>query len=300
MDVKYLLQKILKKGLVYLAIQRQNGIIKNKIQINTRDDKNKFRVNVKWIKFILITILFLITTTLFLMSPVFNIKKIQIVGNEHYNVETILNTTTIKVGNNGFKVLFSGSRNFLTLRNYKEEKYLKRSLPYIESCVIKFNIPGTLVIQIHERTPMGKIPFMGKYLYIDGKGIIIDVIDESSSTELPVIKGVDFDKYELGQALITEKKESINSVVRILDSMEKSDRNTELKIYDLLNTIDVSDINQIILEIDHRLEVNMGELEDLDYRIDFLKQILLKSLRQNEKGLIDFTKGINPSFIPEN
>jgi len=40
-------------------------------------------------------------------------------------------------------------------------------------------------------------------------------------------------------------------------------------------------------------------LENLNYRISVLKHVLLKNLKKEDKGLLDFTVGQNPVFMPD-
>ena len=50
--------------------------------------------------------------------------------------------------------------------------------------------------------------------------------------------------------------------------------------------------------VDSRLVANYGDLYDISYRIKMSKQIIQKNIDKNEKGILDFTKGDYPVFIP--
>jgi cell division protein FtsQ len=58
-------------------------------------------------------------------------------------------------------------------------------------------------------------------------------------------------------------------------------------------------MKRICIQLDSRILVNLGDLQDLDYRMAFLKEILLEKLNKNDKGTLNFTTGESPEFIPD-
>jgi cell division protein FtsQ len=154
-------------------------------------------------------------------------------------------------------------------------------------------------INFIEREPVGCVPYLGSNLIVDNESYVLDIIKDMPPHNLPIIKGLRFNNYELGQKLSTENPESLNAVITILDVIKTSDKKDRFKLLDIINSIDVGDLKKIIFLIDSRIVLNLGDIEELEYKIAATKQILLKNVKKEDKGLLDFTIGENPTFIPD-
>jgi len=267
---------------------------------NIRKKRNKeFKRSYKWIKFILVFILFGVTLVLLLYSPLFNVMEIEISGNRHYEASAITDLLDISIGSNGFKNMGKDLTGIFTLRYKGIEQKIEKNCPYIKEARVKYYPPSKVLVDIKERNPMGIIPYLGTSLLMDKEGYIVDTVKSEEKYDLPVIKGIEFEYYELGKKPEVQNPESIKKVIKVINTVNSSDAVTEFKLYELIESIDVSNQKGICLFMDSRLVVNLGELEDLGYRINVLKYIYLRNINKDDKGLIDFTVGDNPVFIPE-
>jgi len=127
----------------------------------------------------------------------------------------------------------------------------------------------------------------------------LEAIKKENSRALPLMLGLNYEKYKLGQALKIENWDSFEKGLMLFDSIASSDIEYEEKLASLIDSIDVSDTSNIYISIDSRLHVNFGELEDISYNISLLKEIFFKRLAGTKgKGVLDLTID-NPVFIPE-
>jgi len=261
--------------------------------------KKKFKRGRFWLKFILI--IGLLSATLFLLaiSPLFNIDGIEVKGNNHYSSAAIVEIADISTGSNGFKVIGKDLKSILSLRYGTAEKRILSSCPYIKDAEVRYAIPRKVYINIVERNPIGVIPYLGTSLLIDEEGYVLDTVKEPGKDKLITIKGFEFENYELGKKLVLENEYSLENAVDVMKAMEDSDKNDRFKILGLVEGVDVSDGENIRLFVDSRLVVNLGDLQDISYRIGVVKEILQKNLKKKERGLLDFTTGENPIFTPE-
>ncbi|MCR4434520.1 MAG: FtsQ-type POTRA domain-containing protein [Clostridiales bacterium] len=253
-----------------------------------------------WLKFLLAIIAFLSALILLALSPLFNINRIDVEGNQHYKSEDIASAANIVIGSNGFKTIGNDVKSLLLLRDGKAEKNILDSHPYIKEVKVKFNLPDKILISIWERTPVCLVPYHGTYLILDREGYVLDASDNVDKNGLPQVKGFKFDRYELGKELKVDNPDKFDALFKVIDTVESSDKESSFKMAGIINYIDVSDLSKVYLLLDSRIMVNLGGLDDLNYKVTFLKQIYQMNLKKSDKGLLDFTMGKNPRFMPEN
>ncbi|MCX7922353.1 MAG: FtsQ-type POTRA domain-containing protein [Clostridia bacterium] len=251
------------------------------------------------LKRVIVFVLFTVTLVLLALSPLFNITKVEVYGNQHYKSDSIVNATDIVIRNNGFKILSKGIKNIFLLRYMEAEQSIEESHPYIKDVKVKYVIPNRFRIDIIERKPVVSIPYIGTNLIMDKEGVILDAVDDAKRPSIPVVTGLKFERYELGQPLHMNNPESLRIINTLIETIAQSEKGTGVKLTGLIKYMDVSDLNKVMINLDSRITVNLGNLDNLAYRLDFLKQIYAKGLKKNEKGFLDLTTGNNPNFIPD-
>jgi len=250
------------------------------------------------IKTILVIVLCAAAFTCFALSPVFNISVIEVEGSSHYSKTTLVDMLELSPGDNAFRYLAKDIPGLFMLRYTEEEERIRKACPYIKDVKVKFTPPAKVLVQVAERTPVGVLPYLGTSLLMDEEGYILEAAADNEYG-LPVIKGIEFDRYELGKRPFIEKPETLDNAVRLINIINKEDSGSDFKIYNLINWIDLSDGQQICMLLDSRLVIKLGDLRDIRYKINMLKTIYEKNIKSTDKGMIDFTLSENPVFIPE-
>jgi len=221
----------------------------------------------KKIRFLFVTIFICsIIGVMILSTPIWNISTIEIEGNLYYNNEEIINQSEI------YKKM-----HILKINKKRSVKALQ-NLPYIHKAKISLTYPSSVNISIIERKPIGYVPFFGTYLSIDKTGQVLDQRESNELEGLPVVEGLKFDKFILGELLEVENEDSIMVIIEMTTLMEK---------YDLLDKavkIDVEDLGKIHLYI-NSLDVIIGEMSDLDKKIQWLCEII----DNYEMGILDLS-----------
>lgn len=267
---------------------------KNKV----KNVQNKEKKNRKKLEIILVLFLSIVVLVMFMMSPIFNISEFIVYGSSRYTTQEIIKASGVSTGVNGFKNIGGNYKHYISLRYGQAEKNLTQKYPYIKEAIVRYSIPDTVIIEITEREPLMLVPYLGTYLIVDRDGYVVETSGDKEKYNLPEVKGLKFTKYEIGQPLIFENKKIFNEVIFLIDTLTKEDKNDNLKIVELINSIDISDKNNIHLTIDNRIMVNIGSIEKIDYKIRSLKQIYYKNIGDDEKGFLNFTTGDYPVFIP--
>jgi len=261
--------------------------------------RKKFKKRRFWLRLILILLLTAAVLIPMALSPLCNISRIEVAGNRHYMSSEITDVIDIGVGENGFKIIGRDILGLFTFRCKKAEADILKKCTYVKSVVVKYLVPDKIHIMIEERNPMCAIPHLGSYLIMDDEGVIIDIVADAKDQNLPVVKGIRFESYEMGQALKLDNSDSMENIYTLINAIKKSDDGSSYKLEEMVDYIDVSETKEVSLLIDSRIVVNLGDLRDLDYRISVLKYILQNILKSEDRGILDFTAGEKPIFRQE-
>ena len=253
-----------------------------------------------FLEFIFLSGMLSVILILLALSPLFEVKSIAVNGSERYSEEDIIIASGLRTGINGFKAIGSSLDDILSFRYGAAEDAVKKDHPYIKDIVVKYVLPDKIEMSIQERVPFAVVPFYGTYLLVDNEACVLETFNGENTKSLPLIKGLKFEGYKLGQALEFEVEENFLLAVDLINQLSKSDEKSEFKLLPQVDYFDVKDAENICLFYDSRIIVNLGDLRELGYRIDFMKEILQKNIRKDEKGRLDFTLSKNPSFIPNN
>lgn len=222
----------------------------------------------------MLSLLFLISYGIYHVSTSskYNIAKVEFTGNIIYDIETLIDTAGVPIGENIYKV---------------SKKYIETNLdtlPYIEDVSIKRVSPDTLSVTIKEYSSKYFVynDETSKYVRLTEKGLILEQVDgELRHEDELLVFGIAFDdnltaktlvaKTELDKLLLYEK---VNKIYQ-KSGIEKDITNIEFKE------------KNIILTLNHDINVILND-EDLDYDINFLKGILEKI--EGKAGTIDMTR----------
>lgn len=198
----------------------------------------------------------------FLLSSFFNIKKIEIVGNNKLTKDEAISLSQIEIEENTFKL----SKN-------KIEKNIKQNA-YVESVKIKRNLPSTILIEIEERVPTYMITFANAYAYINNQGYFVEISKEK--LELPIITGyaTKEEDIQLGERLCTEDLQKLDDILQIMKAAESNE------IANIVTKINISDKQDYVLELkSEKKTVHVGDTSNLSTKMLYIKEII----EQNKK-----------------
>jgi cell division protein FtsQ len=271
-----------------LDLQKINdGLTHNK---NTsRKKKRKFNKRFFLVKFIFFSILTITTLVLLGLSPLFNITDFEVNGCKHYNKKVIIDATGILTESNGFKSVGSSLTDLFTLRYRNAEKEIINKFSYIKSATVRFTIPNIVTIDIKERKPLCFVNYFGTDVVLDYEGFALQRGKAGIKTALPLIKGLKFDNFKIGQALNIKNIENYIYAKKVISAIIDLDKKNTFKLLDEVNQINVEDLSKVAIFVDSRLNVNLGNLKDLNYKLTFFREILTHGLKKEDKGNLDMT-----------
>lgn len=243
--------------------KKKNEKQKTKTQRVNKQEKEKRMRKFKIVKFILKVMILsgmLIGLIAYAFtSPVFNITKITVVGNNKFEEEDYIKLSGLSIGNNIFNF-----RKTNTINNIKNNSY-------VDNVKIRRKLPAEIEIQIEERTVSYLISLENEeYAYINSQGYILERTKEKLS--LTIITGIltDTEMIVEGNRLDNEDLERLQDVIQIKDAIKNSGVNKEI------DRVDVKSKNNYILTFEKEAkEVQIGGVDDnLSSKILYMEYLL--------------------------
>lgn len=242
-------------------------------------------------------LLFMIVLFLFITSSFFTITGINVVGNNRCKTDEIIDLSNIKIGNNGFKTIAGNLSGMMFLRYASGEQNIKKNCPYIKNVTARYIIPNTFVITVEERNPVAAVPLAGTNYVIDTEGYIVE--ERKYNTNYPQIDGLNPQISKPGELVNVKNRKELETGLELLDIINRFDENKSLSLLEQTKSINVKDINNMTILLDNRITVNIGGLENIQHKIQFLRITFFEKIKKTDKGHIDFTLGKNPVFTPQ-
>ena len=242
--------------------------IKKDIEARRRIEKqeNKKKSRNKKIKLVLkITLLLIIiagSITFAMVSPIFDIKSIEVINNKKISTETIISLSKLKQNENIFRFISSNVE-----KNIKENAY-------IEKAKIHRKFPDKIQIEIEERKHSFSVDFLGQYAYINTQGYILEI--SSDSAQKTIIQGITTKEEDVvaGKRLCEDDLEKLEDAIKIMHSAKEYNLDTKVTSIDISNKNDYS----MYLQEENK-KVYLGDNSNLSNKILYVNAIL-----EQEKG----------------
>ncbi|MCD8241856.1 MAG: cell division protein FtsQ/DivIB [Lachnospiraceae bacterium] len=197
-------------------------------------------------------VLAIIAVLLLSVLGIFRVREVTVSGNEYYTNEEIANL-----------VIGDGiSRNTLYL--YFRYKYMEQpEIPFIDTFDIEIDSFSSITIRVYEKEIVGYVKYLGKNVYFDKDGIVVESSDEVMEG-VPLISGISFDELAMYEALNVPDPDIFNTILNLTQLLSK---------YDLVpDEIRFGSSSELYLELGD-VTVELGEGDYLDEKISRLKQL---------------------------
>jgi cell division protein FtsQ len=218
--------------------------------------------------------LHLLKLTVFLFIPVivfiftFKLNNITVTGSSRYDSGQILDRLINSEADNNTLIFYLKYKYFTDIR-----------IPFVEKLSFELVDRNSINIRVYDKRIIGCIEFMGDYLYFDKDGIIV----ESTSNRLddiPLIKGLKYQKIVLNEKLEVQKEELFDIILNLTQQIEKRELDVDTisfnEKYEV--TVDLGDIKALL-----------GKRSTYDEILAKLKNITLES--KGKKLTIDMRTG---------
>lgn len=247
------------------SVDNKKGADKKSAPKNKKNKKEtkKKRIIKKILKWTSLVIVLLVALVFFMMSPLFNVTEITVLGNTGVSTETIISLSQIEIGNNIYKT----SKEII-------KKRIKENA-YIESVEVKRRLPNKIELEVKERKTSYMLEYGGSFAYINNQGYILEVSNEK--LDVPIIEGYTTNAEELqaGKRLNKEDLSRLEMILKITESKESNE------ILEKINRISIEDNQNYTLKMEEEKKtVYLGNASNLSSRMLYLKAVL-----EDTKGL---------------
>ncbi len=246
----------------------KNGDLQPEKSRKSRDVQEKMRFTrskrigiVAGICILLLTLLF---GGYFYIVKNYTITTVYVEGNIHYTNEEIMDM--VMGGRYGDNSLFLSMK-------YRDKGI--DNIPFIQTMDVSIEAKDTVRITVYEKALAGYVFYLGRYVYFDKDGIVVETSEEKTAG-IPQVTGLSFDYVVLHEALPVEKPEVFDDILNISQQLSKYSLSAD-KIY--------FDSNYQVTLIFGDAKIAIGDSQDIDEKIMTL-QYLLPSL-VGKSGTLD-------------
>lgn len=256
---------------------KQNNKRENEVK-STQGKKMKVPLYLK------ITILvcgFFVAIYMFLRSPIFNIREIniKIENNDNITISEIKEISQLSEGQNMFSI--SKGRIIQELK----------SNAYVERVSVKRKIPSKIQIEVVERQIAFQIQTENGYYYIDKQGYILD--NKNEKKECIILCGLSTEDLIVGNRLNDEDIAGLHDAIEIIEESKNNDISAEITKVDISNHYDYLVYFENIGKV-----VHMGDISLLNDKLARVAKII--KIETDVEGEIfvnvDFNNGKYPFF----
>lgn len=224
-----------------------------------------------------------VAVVLLLMLVFFRVDRFEVSGNVRYTAEEVANASGITEGD----VLMGVSKTRAASR-------VLTKLPYVRQVVVSKLLPGTIRFEVVEDTAAAvAVSEFGTGWLINDSGKLLETMDEVAETAYPVITGTALLLPTAGDTAEYDDSEKGQMAMKILTSLET------LGLTGYVQEIGVEDLENVTVTYQERLEVQLGDGSDLDYKLQYMTQAA-SQLAATDRGVLDlsFAAGSQAVFHP--
>lgn len=201
----------------------------------------------------------------------YKVTTVYVEGNIHYTNEEIMDMVMGgRYGNNSL---------FLSLK-YRDKGI--DDIPFVETMDVTIEKRDTIRITVYEKALAGYVSYLGRYVYFDKDGIVVEASEEETPG-IPQVTGLQFDYVILHEQLPVERPEVFDEVLNITQQLSKYaivvDKiyfDQEYRVTLLFGNVKIAlganeNINEKIMKLQYilpDLEGKSGTLDMTDYSED--------------------------------
>lgn len=224
-----------------------------------------------------------VAVVLLLMLVFFRVDRFEVTGAVRYTTEEVADASGVTVGD----VLMGVSKTRAASR-------ILTKLPYVEQVVVTKLLPGTIRFEVVEDTAAAVVTSeFGAGWLINDSGKLLERMDEVTETAYPVITGTALLLPTAGSEADYDDAEKGKMAMKVLSSLEV------LGLTGYVQEICVEDLENVTVTYQERLEVQLGDGSDLDYKLQYMTQAAAQ-LGTADRGVLDlsFAAGSQAVFHP--
>ncbi len=149
----------------------------------------------------------------------FRLKNITVEGLTRYTKEEFQTKIT------------EGFWNSLTPLFCLSDSVAQKTIPFIECYEIEYIDQQTARVIVHEKRVTGCVVIMGRYMYFDKDGIVVESLD-TRAEGIPIVTGLEFHEILLYQKLRVQKESLFDTILQLTKLIEQKKLNVQEIAFD--------------------------------------------------------------------
>lgn len=183
----------------------------------------------------------------------YKVTTVHVEGSVHYTNEEIMEMV---MGGR-----FGDNSLFLSLK-YRDKGI--EGVPFIETMDVAIEAKDTIRITVYEKALAGYVRYLGRYVYFDKDGIVVETSLEETAG-IPQVTGLSFDHVILHEPLPVDKPELFDEILNITQQLAKYSLTADRIYFD--------SAYEVTLYFGEA-KIALGENKDIDEKIMKLQYIL--------------------------
>lgn len=235
--------------------------------IKYRKQRKRRRAKILLTAFISIILAAGIIGTLF-FAPIFGVSEIYSVGNERISENYIIARSGIRLGDN----IFRSSTQRIIL-NISE-------IPYVREVSVRRIFPNRMRILVSENEPRANVATGELFAIIDERGNVLEI--QQDPYGIPIIRGLNVDRHTPGERLTAHNSANMEIGINLLNEIIANE------LSESVINIDVTSLTRITMNFENRINIVVGDGNNLAYKIMFMRNIL-DTIQPHEQGILDMS-----------
>ena len=151
----------------------------------------------------------------------------------------------------------------------------EKEIPFIETYEVRYRGRNSVNVIVHEKRIVGCIVLMGRYLYFDKDGIIVESANNLVEN-VPVVEGLEFQELVLYEKLKIQKQSLFHTILELTRLIEENGLTVEKIVFSTGYHVTLHSGN---------LEIQLGKRDSYDEPLGALKGIL--AVAGDRSGTLD-------------
>ena len=230
---------------------------------------------------LIMTVLSVLAVYFVLNELVFVVRRVEVTGAGSFAAEDVIRLAQVPIGK--------------PLRSVDAEKIRRavESSGQLGFDGVTVRRPDTVVLSVHERALAALVQNAGSVIGVDRDGIILGPYTESDYRDLIFISGLSMQRFTKGSALDVDA-ETLRAIRETLVALETTGAGP------LISELNAADIHQLTLYSRTGIQVNLGEAENLERKLQWTKSALVDLESRGEtEGKLDVSSGNKADYKPK-
>jgi len=222
---------------------------------------------------LLLLLLMAIVIGICLFTPFFNIKTVEVVGNNAISTEQILETAAIPQNVNMFKISTGKAKKALL------------QIPELETVKIRRVLPSKIKIEVTESLPVMYFSYQSGYVVTNDAGRVLSITDSVEGTNLLNITGLEIKNAEIRKKISVQDTGKFDIIINTIQELNRAGLLHEIRSGHFDSPANVHfylhDGTKVIFG-------KVSDSKDLEYTVLFFTKILEQAHR-GEGAYIDLS-----------